>query len=103
MVLANCLASAWRNEPQAALDAGSSMSALRDWTYYDLEKAPAAIKNLIESYLARNFHNPLVDSEVKDVRFDLLKCLDLYHSGELDKQADQLIISPGHTWRQDNP
>lgn len=103
MVLANCLASAYSSEPQAALDAGSSVSALRDWTYYDLEKAPAAIKNLIDSYLARNYHNPLVDSEVKDVRFDLLKCLDLYHSDELDKQADQLVISPGNTWRQDNP
>lgn len=102
MVLANCIASAWRDAPKAALDAGSSVSALRDWTYYDLEKGPGAIKGLVDSYLARNYHNPLVEAEVKNVRFDLLKCLDLYHSEALDEQARRLVINPGHSWRQDN-
>jgi len=103
MVLATCIANAYKNNKDAAIDAGSSISALRDWTYYDLEKAPDAIKTLVDSYLARDYHNPLVDSEIKDVRFDLLKCLDLYHSRELDAHVKRLVINPKRTYRQDNP
>lgn len=38
----------------SAIDAGSSVSALRDWTSYDLEKSPDAVKALVDSYLARD-------------------------------------------------
>ncbi|MFD1556797.1 type VI secretion system amidase immunity protein Tai4 [Paraburkholderia silviterrae] len=103
MVLATCIATAYKNDKDAAIDAGSSVSALRDWTYYDLDKAPDAIKALVESYLARDYHNPLADAEIKDVRFDMLKCLDLYHSKELDAQVRRLVSKPNHTYRQDNP
>jgi hypothetical protein len=102
MVLATCIANAYKNDRDAAVDAGSSVSALRDWAYYDLEKAPDAIKALVEQYLARDYHNPLVDSEIEGVRFDFLKCLDLYHSNELDAQTRQLVINPDHTFKQDN-
>lgn len=50
-----------------------------DWTYYDLEKSPDAVKSLVERYLAQDYRNPWAESEVKNVRFDFLKCLDLYH------------------------
>ena len=103
MVLADCIATAYKDEPQAAKDAGSSASALMDWTYFDLEKAPTAGKPLIDRFLARDYRNPLVESEVKNVRFELLKCLDLYRSKELDSQVKQLVIKPQHTYRQDNP
>jgi hypothetical protein len=100
MVLATCMANAYKNDREAAIDAGSSVSALRDWTYYDLEKAPDAIEKLVEDYLARDYHNPLVESEIKGVRFDFLKCLDLYHSRELDAQVERLVIHPKRTYRQ---
>ncbi|MDR3323693.1 MAG: type VI secretion system amidase immunity protein Tai4 [Zoogloeaceae bacterium] len=103
MVLAICITSAYKNEEGAAIDAGSSVSTLRDWTYYDMEKSPDAIKSLVDRYLARDYHNPLVESEIKGVRFDFLKCLDLYHSGELDAQVKQFVIKPKRTCRQDNP
>ena len=103
MVLATCIANAYKDDKDAAVDAGSSVSALRDWTYYDLEKAPDAIKSIVDRYLARDYHNPLAESENKNVRFDFLKCLDLYHSKELDAQVKRLVINPGHTYRRDNP
>ncbi|WP_367651412.1 type VI secretion system amidase immunity protein Tai4 [Cupriavidus basilensis] len=103
MVLATCIADAYKNDKDAAIDAGSSVSALRDWTHYDLEKSPDAVKSLVDSYLARNYHNPLVESEIKGVRFDFLKCLDLYHSKELDAQVKRRVINPKRTYRQDNP
>ncbi len=103
MVLATCIANAYADERHAAIDAGSSASALRDWTYYDMEKAPDAIKSLVDGYLARDYGNPLVESEIKGVRFDFLKCLDLYHSKALQSQARRLVIRPQRTYRQDNP
>ena len=102
MVLATCVANAYKSDARVAIDAGSSVSALRDWTVYDLEKSPDAIKALVDSYLARNYHHPLAESEAKDVRFDFLKCLDLYHSKELDALARRVVIHPKRTYRQDN-
>jgi hypothetical protein len=103
MVLAMCLANAYKNDKNASIDVGSSVSALRDWTNYDLEKSPDAIKTLVDHYLARDYRNPLVESEIKGVSFDFLKCMDLYHSRELDAQVKRLVINPKHTYRQDNP
>lgn len=103
MVFATCVANAYQDEKGASKDAGSSVSALRDWTYYDLEKSPDAVKALVNGYLARDYKNPLVEAEVKGVRFDFLKCLDLYHSEELDALAKEVVINPDHTYKQDNP
>jgi len=75
---------------------------LHDWTYYDMEKSLDAVKSSVARYLARDDVNTLVESEIKGVRFDLLKCLDLYHSEEQDAQVKQLVIDPTHTDRQDN-
>lgn len=103
MVLATCLANAYKGDPGAATDAGSSVSALRDWTVYDLEKSPDAVKALVDSYLARDYRHPLAEPEAKGVRFDFLKCLDMYHSKELDALARRVVIHPKRTYRQDNP
>jgi hypothetical protein len=103
MVLAECVAAAYGDEPQAAKDAGSSASALADWTYFDMDKDPTASKSLVNRFLARNYFNPLVESEVKGVRFDFLKCLDLYHSKELEEQVTKFVVHPGRTYRQDHP
>jgi hypothetical protein len=100
MVLATCVANAYKNDKAAPADAGSSVAALRDWTYYDLEKSPDAVKSLVDSYLARDYRNPLAESEAKGVKFDFLKCLDLYHSKELEAQVKQLVANPNRTSRQ---
>lgn len=103
MVLATCIAQAYQIDSGAATDAGSSVSALRDWTYFNLEKSPDEIKSLVNSYLARNYANPVVESEIKGVKFDFLKCMDLYHSRELEDVVKRLVLHPKRTYRQDNP
>lgn len=102
MVLAECVATAYKNDRNAAVDAGSSVSALRDWSYYDFEQSIDKVMPLIESYLKRDYKNPLVESEIKNVEFDFLKCLDLYHSNELDKLANNVVINPKRSYRQDH-
>jgi hypothetical protein len=52
--------------------------------------------------LARDYKNPLVDSEIKNIQFDFLKCLDLYHSDDLEKLAKKVVINPKRTYRQDH-
>lgn len=102
MVLAECVATAYRKERQASIDAGSSASALRDWTHYDWDKHPYydVVPPLVEKYLARDYRHPLVESELQGVRFDFLKCLDLYHSKELDSLSKRVVIHPKRTDRQ---
>ncbi|WP_321785328.1 type VI secretion system amidase immunity protein Tai4 [Burkholderia pyrrocinia] len=103
MVLAECLATAYKQEPGASKDIGSSTSALRDWTYYDMERAPDVIHALVAKYLARDYRNPVVESEVGDVKFDFLKCVDLYHGKELDAVAKKFVLRPNSTYRTENP
>lgn len=103
MVLATCLTQAYRNDTSLATDAGSSISALRDWTYFDMDQSPDAVNSLVNSYLARDYSNPLVESEIKGVRFDFLKCMDLYHSKALDDLAKRLVIHPKRIYGQEHP
>ena len=69
IVLANCLSMAYQTSPDTYKDVGSSISALIDWSYYDMEQSILEIPKLIQVYLARNYHNPIVESEVKAVQF----------------------------------
>ena len=101
MVLVTCITNAYSSDKNVDKDAGSSISALRDWTEYDLNKSPDAVKSLVNRYLSRDYFNPIVESEVKGVKFDMLKCLDMYHSKELDTLTKQLVGHPDHTYRQD--
>jgi len=94
---------AYRNDTGAATDAGSSASALRDWTYFDMEKSPDAVKSLVNRYLARDYSNPLVESEIEGVRFDFLKCMDLYHSKALEDLVKRIVIHQKRTFRQETP
>ncbi|WP_175977257.1 type VI secretion system amidase immunity protein Tai4 [Burkholderia sp. BCC1047] len=103
MVLAECLATAYKQAPGASKDIGSSIGALRDWTYYDMERAPDVIHALVAKYLARDYRNPVVESEVRDVKFDFLKCIDLYHGKALDAAAKQLVSRPNRTYRDEHP
>lgn len=99
MVLATCVAEAYRDEPRTSADVGSSISALRDWTYYDLESGPDAIGNLVNDYLKKDYSNPLVEAEIKGVKFSFLKCMDLYHGNDLEEVASRLVIDPEQTYR----
>ena len=103
MVLATCMTRAYRKDAGVAKDAGSSISALRDWTHFDMDRSPDSVNSLVDSYLARDYSNPLVESEIKDVRFDFLKCMDLYHSKALNDLAKRLVIHPNRIYEQEYP
>jgi hypothetical protein len=101
MLLAWCIARAYEKEPIASRDAASTGSALDEVGNYDIENSTDAIDRLLKRYLNRDYHHPF--AEYNGVQFGLLKCLDMYHSKELDAQVKQYVGKPNRTYQQDDP
>lgn len=92
MLLAGCIARAYESETSAFKDANSTADVLREWTLYDAENSPEEIDSLLTRFLSRDYRNPL--AEYQGVRFGLLKCLDMYHSKDLDVQVKRFVLKP---------
>lgn len=75
----------------------SSPQSHNEWTRYDIENATGVNVQIIDRYLARTYHA----KEAPDVRLDLMKCLDMYHSAELDAQVKQYVDRPSATYAGD--
>ena len=97
IVLGRCIAKAYRGDKSASSDARSSASALIDWTYFDLNETKA-VHNLIDKYLSRDYFNPYAEFD-KEVKYDYLKCLDLYHSKDLKRLAKEIVYDPNETYK----
>ena len=97
IVLGRCIAKAYRGDKSASSDAGSSASALIDWAYFDLNETKA-VHNLIDKYLSRDYFNPYAEFDNK-VKYDYLKCLDLYHSKDLKRLAKEIVSEPNETYK----
>ena len=98
IVLGRCIAKAYRDDKSAPRDAGSSASALINWTYFDLNETEA-VHNLIDKYLSRDYFNPYDEFEIKEVKYNYLKCLDLYHSKDLKRLAKEIVSEPNETYK----
>lgn len=95
--LAYCVATAYKGSPAGA-DAHISMSAFLEWTDYD-DKGNKAIDQLVEKYLRRDYSNPM--EGYADAKFNLLKCIDMYHSRELAELVRKYVPNP--KWIGDKP
>ncbi len=60
------------------------------------------LKALVNRYLERDYSNPLVESDIKGVRFDFLKCMDMYHSKALADLVQRMVIHPSRTYTQES-
>lgn len=89
--LASCISAAYKGSP-AGEDAAIATSAFLEWTYYDDAKGNPATDELVERFLRRDYGNPV--EGYAGARFDLLKCLDMYHSPELDEQVRKYVPHP---------
>ena len=52
------------------------------------------MKALVDSYLVRDYRNPLAEAEAPGMQFQLLKCLDLYHSEEARALLRRFVPEP---------
>lgn len=96
--LASCIAAAYKGS-SAGEDAAITRSAFLEWTYYDDDKGNPATEQLVENYLQRDYSNPM--EGYAGARFDLLKCIDMYHSKDLKEQVRRYVPHPG--WIGDKP
>ncbi|AUP77025.1 hypothetical protein CWS02_23345 [Enterobacter sp. EA-1] len=55
--LALCVAKAYASEPGASKDAAASASGLDNWSEYDAEKGAGKMGELVDKYLAREYHS----------------------------------------------
>ncbi|MBR8256932.1 T6SS amidase immunity protein Tai4 family protein [Burkholderia ambifaria] len=63
------------------------------------EKGDRAVERLAERHLRRDYGNPV--EGYAGAEFALLKCLDLYHSPELDEHVRRYVPHPD--WIGDKP
>lgn len=95
--LAFCVARGYTDTP-AGEDAASTGGVFLDWTYFDLA-ANDELDALIARYLQRDYSTPI--EGFSDAKFTLLKCIDFYHSPELDQLVRNYVHHPG--WIRNKP
>lgn len=99
MALAACVSAAY-NGSAAGKDASITASVVfLNWTNYDIEKEAGAVDALVHKYLARDYSNPFEGYE--HAKFDMLKCIDMYHSRELNDLVRKYVPHPA--WIGDAP
>ncbi len=99
IALTYCVARAYRSEPKASEDAIYSSSGIDNWTRYDLENNTGQIEKLVNKYLSREYHS----FEGPSIKLNLMKCMDMYHSKELDALVKKYVRKPNRTYVQDYP
>lgn len=102
-MLAGCIAQIADKNSKLQKDANSTAQGLLELSLYDAEKGLGDVDHLISKYLARDYRDPVIENNNADVRFDLAKCFDMYHSKALAEQVKRLVIKPAHTHMQDYP
>ena len=98
IALALCVAQAYASEPRANHDANATAGGIDQRSNFP-EAGHEAIASLITRYLARDY--PSVQGP--ETRLDLMKCLDLYHSGELAAQIKRFVPTPSRSYERDHP
>jgi len=96
--MALCIAKAYASEPAAGKDASASAGGFDNWSEYDAEKGAGKMGELADRYLAGEYHS----HQGSDVKLNLMKCIDMYHSAELAKQVKDFVPHPERSWAQDH-
>ncbi|MET3133588.1 hypothetical protein AAKU55_003878 [Oxalobacteraceae bacterium GrIS 1.11] len=89
--LASCISAAYKGSP-AGEDADITKSVFLEWTDYDDDKGNPATDQLVKKYLRRDYTTPV--EGYAGAKFNLLKCLDMHHSQELDEQVRKYVPHP---------
>lgn len=99
MALAHCIGTAYEHYPKVLEDAGATTGAFFHWGHYDFDASNQELPALIDDYLSR----PYVAKQGDHIRLDLMKCIDMYHSPELEALSNKFVIDPASSFVKDNP
>ena len=95
-VLAMCLAEAYRHDPAPSKDLRATVELLGRTAGYDPRLVDEYVTPLVFADVQQDYFNPVAETEVRGVPFDLLKCLDLYHDPILDRVVKKLDEAMSH-------
>lgn len=91
-----CMTAAFPNTPALNNDASYTMSGINEWTSANMD-GNDALAALAKKYLAREYHSV----HGPQVKLQMLKCLDFYHSKELDALTKKYVPHPKRSFAQD--
>lgn len=98
LALAYCIARAYSDDPRATADAGATAAGLEiDLDQLRPGKRRGARCRSLSIVIWRTYnsiHGP-------QIRLDLLKCLDMYHSKRLRAQVKRFVSAPTRSYKQD--
>ncbi|MDO5666766.1 MAG: T6SS amidase immunity protein Tai4 family protein [Alcaligenaceae bacterium] len=103
-VLAFCISSAYYEFEAVKADALYTAAAFHSWGRYQLEDALDKVPTLVAEYLQRPYRDEPEEAEQPQMlpQLKLLKCLDLYHSAELESLAKEYVIDPDRSYAEDH-
>ena len=117
-VLAYCISTAYHESAEVAADALYTAAALHSWSRYELAAMLSQVPPLVSRYLERPYRaasrasdQPEMGAESEQLmpqasseqaKLQLLKCLDLYHSAELEELAQAHVIDPSRSYAEDH-
>ena len=96
--LEQCIANAYHASPDARADAEASAGGtMQEFTDFDFEHGGELLRRLIDRTLRKTYGS----FQGPNIRLDLMKCIDLYHSRELDRLARRYTRRPTHSLARD--
>lgn len=99
MALASCIATAYQRDKDISLDASFTANALNEWGRYDIDENTGKIEKITKEFLKRSYQS----HHGSNVQLELLKCIDLYHSDELEQLVKQHVLTPKSSFLKDHP
>ncbi|KOC89984.1 T6SS amidase immunity protein Tai4 family protein [Winslowiella iniecta] len=88
--LAYCVSQAYAADGNAHADASASANGIDNWGEYDLENSSGKVPELVKEYLSRDYQS----KHGHGTRLNLMKCLDMYHSVQLQELVEKYVPHP---------
>lgn len=85
-------------------DVNATTGALMErWIDFDadtyLDKTLKKLPSLIDKYLKQPYGSQFYPNS----NLSILKCMDFYHSDDLNKLTEEFVVHPNRTYKQDHP
>ena len=113
-VLAFCISTAYQDTATIRDDALYTAAALHDWGRFELEESIESVTALVAEHLGKVYryedsepteHVERVEGAEKTEQpqeVKLLKCMDLYHSPDLEELAKEYVIDADRSYAEDH-
>jgi len=97
MALSRCIGQAYAADATIKADADGAVSGYVEFNTFDFEHGGKALNALITRFLARHYGS----FQGPAVKLNLMKCIDLYHSRELNALGMRYVSSPRKSYATD--